>query len=67
MLPSRLCSHCSLYSTKGQLFARDIIAKKKKKLKCYLVVFLFYICFVLLGFKVYISKSLVSMCSIDVR
>lgn len=47
MLPSRLCSHCSLYSTKGQLFARGIIAKKKKKLKCYLVVFfiLYLFCF----------------------
>lgn len=65
MLPSHLCSHSSLYSTKDQLFARAIIAKKKKNEN--VTNFFFYVCFVLLGFKVYTSKSLVSMCSIDVR
>lgn len=65
MLPSHLCSHSSLYSTKDQLFARGIIAKKKKMKM--LLNFFFNVCFVLLGFKVYTSKSLVSMCSIDVR
>lgn len=73
MLPSHLCSHSSLYSTKDQLFARGIIAKKKK-MKMLLIflgeggLFCFLnVRFVLLGFKVYTSKSLVSMCSIDVR
>lgn len=45
MLPSRLCSHSSLYSTKDQLFARGIIAKKEKKKEN--VTNFYYVCFVL--------------------
>lgn len=62
MLPSHLCSHSSLYSTKDQLFARAIILREKKE-----NFFFFNVCLVLLGFEVYTSKSLIFMCSIDVR
>lgn len=55
MLPSHLCSHSSLYSTEDPLFARAIIAIKRKKMT--MLLFFFKVCLVLLGFKVYTSKS----------